>query len=382
MMKAHEALARGVPAKATVVAITGEESFLREQVADLVKSRLPDDVEITHIDGGDGLELRDLLDDLRMRGLFGGDRLIHLRDADAFVKEHGKALARFIEEGEAVQRLIIEGKALMAKNRKATPKTGLLAAVERSGGTVVACDPLFDSPFKGRGPAWQSPLSKWVVERSSALGKRISMEDAYALHRMVGNKLRDLDAELKKLVTFVKDAPRITEDDIQKCVGGGRLAPVFDLAEAVAGRQTSAALDLSELLFKRGVVEPSGRHVRDHASIAMKIAGSVGYALRKVARVQEMMADGDSFEEAASAVKQSPFFRDQLRAQVESWRDTAALRRAFGALLELERGLKSGGGAPRLLMDRFLVTALAVTRPGAAAGVGGRGGGGRSWRSR
>ena len=50
MMKAHEALERGVPAKATVVAITGEESFLREQVADLVKSRLPDDVEITVVD--------------------------------------------------------------------------------------------------------------------------------------------------------------------------------------------------------------------------------------------------------------------------------------------------------------------------------------------
>jgi len=377
MMKSHEALARGIAKEARVVAITGEEDFLREQIAEMVKRDLPEDVEVTLIEGGDGLELRDLLDDLRTRGLFGGDRLIHVRGADAFLKEHAAALTRFLEEGEAVQRLIVEGKALMGKGRKTVPKTGILAAIERIGGVVVACDTLFDSPFKGRGPAWQSPLSKWVVERSSFYGKRLSMEDAYALHRMVGNKLRELDAELKKLATFVKDAPRITADDIERCVGEGRLAPVFDLAESIGSRQVASAVEHSQMLFERGLVHFSGRHIRDLNGIAIMIVSATTNVLRKIARVQEMMADGDSFEDAASAVRQSPFFRDRLRAQVDAWRDRDALRKALLGLREVERGLKSGAGGPRILFDRFLVTCVGTPRSAVAAA---RGGGGRSWR--
>ena len=359
MMKSHEALARGIAKEARVVAITGEEDFLREQIAEMVKRDLPEDVEVTLIEGGDGLELRELLDDLRTRGLFGGDRLIHVRGADAFLKEHAAALTRFLEEGEAVQRLIVEGKALMGKGRKTVPKTGILAA------------------FKGRGPAWQSPLSKWVVERSSFYGKRLSMEDAYALHRMVGNKLRELDAELKKLATFVKDAPRITADDIERCVGEGRLAPVFDLAESIGSRQVASAVEHSQMLFERGLVHFSGRHIRDLNGIAIMIVSATTNVLRKIARVQEMMADGDSFEDAASAVRQSPFFRDRLRAQVDAWRDRDALRKALLGLREVERGLKSGAGGPRILFDRFLVTCVGTPRSAVAAA---RGGGGRSWR--
>ncbi|NRA96727.1 MAG: hypothetical protein HRU14_11025 [Planctomycetes bacterium] len=242
----------------------------------------------------------------------------------------------------------------------------------------MQCDRLFDSPFKGQGPAWQSPLSRWVVERAADLGKGLSMEDAYALHRMVGNKLRELDSELKKLTTFVKERPRIGADDIERCVGEGRLAPVFDLAEAVAGKQASAAIDQSQLLFERGLIDFSGRHVRDAQSIAMMILGATGSRLRKVARVREMMAEGESFTDAASAVRQPPFFRDRLRAQVEAWHDPGALDKAFNGLLELERGLKTSGGAPRVLMDRFLVTSLGGSRR-PAVHAGSRGGE-RPWR--
>lgn len=363
MIKVAELLKRGVGGSVRLVVVTGEEPFLREQAVRKVLESLDDDVEVRTLPG-DGVELRDLLDDLRMQGLFGGDQLIHLKDADGFVKEHEKTLVRFLEEGEAVQRLLIEGKALMGKGRKTLPKRGFLAAVGKLDGLVVQCDPLFDSPFKGQGPAWQSPLSRWVVERAAELGKRLSMEDAYVLHRMVGNKLRELDGELKKLTTFVKERPRITGEDIERCVGEGRLAPVFDLAEAVAGRKGAEAIEQSQLLFERGLTDFSGRHVRDAQSVAMMILGATGSRLRKVARVREMMAQGESFDEAAAAVRQPPLFRDRLRAQVEAWREAGALDKAFGGLLEFERELKSGGGAPRVLMDRFLVKSLVPPRSG------------------
>ena len=74
MMKAGEALERGISGKTMVIAVTGEEAFLREQVVELVTRELPEDVEVSVMNADEGVELRDLFDDLRMRGLFGGDR--------------------------------------------------------------------------------------------------------------------------------------------------------------------------------------------------------------------------------------------------------------------------------------------------------------------
>ncbi len=371
MIKAVDFIKQDVDAGVRFAVLTGEEDYLREQATQRILAAIPDEVEVQLFDGGD-VTLSELLDDLRMVGLFGGERLIRLGNADAFVKEHEKALVRFFEEGEAVQRLIVEGKALMGKGRKTLPKRGFVAAAAKLGALVVQCDPLFDAPFQGRGPAWQSPLSRWVVDRAASLGKGLSMEDAYTLHRMVGNKLRELDGEVKKLATFVKDAPRITSEDIERCVGEGRLAPVFDLADAVAGRNGGEALEQSQLLFDRGM-SINGRHVHDHQSIALSTLFWIGARMRKVARAREMMAGGDSFDEAAKAVGENPFFRDRLRAQVEAWKDEAALRRLFNTLVTVERELKSGGGSPRVLLDRFLVIAVGVPRRMAAAG-------GRSWR--
>ncbi|NRA97045.1 MAG: hypothetical protein HRU14_12640, partial [Planctomycetes bacterium] len=99
MIKVSELLKSGVDAAVRLVVVTGEESFLREQVVRKVLEALPDDVELRAVDGAEA-ELRDLLDDLRMQGLFGGEQLIHLKDADGFVKEHEKTLVRFLDDGE------------------------------------------------------------------------------------------------------------------------------------------------------------------------------------------------------------------------------------------------------------------------------------------
>ena len=372
MIKAVDFIKQEADGGMRLAVLTGEEDYLREQSAKRLLDALPDDVEVQVFDGAE-VRLSELLDELRMAGLFGGERLVRLGNADGFVKEHEKALVRFFEEGEAVQRLVIEGRALMGKGRKTLPKRGFVAAAAKLGAVIVQCDTLFDAPFQGRGPAWQSPLSRWVVDRAAARGKRLTLEDAYLLHRMVGNKLRELDGEVKKLATFVKDAPQISAGDIERCVGEGRLAPVFDLADAVAGRCGSDALEQSRLLFERGMTETSsGRHVHDHQSIALRVLFWVGARMRKVARAKELMATGESFDDAAKAVGENVFFRDRLRAQVEAWRDDAALRRVFHTLVAVERELKSGGGAPRVLMDRFLVVAVGVPRRAAA--------GGRSWR--
>lgn len=363
MKKAAEFLQAPVREEVRIFAVTGEESFLREQVFEHIRSSLPEDVEVDVAEGAECKEpqaLAALMDDLRTRGLFGGDRLVHLRDADKLPKELLKTLERFVVSGDAVHRLVVEGRALMGKGRKTAPKTGIVGAIAKGKGAVVSCDPLFDSPFQGRGPAWQSPLSRWVQGRARHYQKRLTLEDAYALHRLVGTGLRELDAELQKLALFVKERDDIGPDDIEEVVTKGRLAPVFDLAETVAHRDAKKALELTSLLFDRGYSDMSGRHVQDPAAIAMMLSTTMGSRIRKVGRVTEMLAAGEDFKDAAKAVRQSPFFLDRLRAQVESWRRAGSLPDAIHRLRDLDRELKTGAGAPRVLLERCIVELLDV----------------------
>ena len=61
-------------------------------------------------------------------------------------------------------------------------------------------------------------------------------------------------------------------------------------------------------------------------------------------------------------MKTHPAFRHQLERQVDAWRERSLAHATF-ALVELEKDLKSAGGPPRELVDRFIVAALGSGAP-------------------
>ena len=366
-MKVLDFLQAPLPEAARIFVISGADSYLRRQAVEHVLASLNPDVEVQTLYGQstvdrDGVELGELLDDLRMQSLFGDERLLHVKRADQLLSDNKQALKRFIEAGEAVHRLILEGEALAPKTMRAKPKTGLLGAVVGTGGLVVLCAPLYDTSFSGRGPVWKSPLSSWVVQRARGLDKEMSLENAWVLHRLVGAELEALDQELVKLSLFVGDRSQITAEDIEHLVAGGRMAPVYALAEACGCRDLPASAEQSELLFTRGTTDGSGRSIRDPAALANMLLRAVGNRLQKIFLVRELLERGETFESAADQMRETPWGRERLRAQVEAFKSPRHQRRILGALLELERGLKSGGGPPRVLFDRFLVTGIGSPR--------------------
>lgn len=352
-----ETFLKQAPTAPRVAVISGSEIWFREAALAHILGALPKDVEVEQRDGSADppLDAAGFFDDLRMGSLFGGERVIVLQRADAFIKEHGDTFGRFMESGGPVQRLIIVGESLLPKKKGEAPKKWTVARLEESA-LVVSCEPLYDTPFGGQGPAWKSALTSWVVDRARVRGKRLGMEDAWLLHRLTGNNLAEIESAFDKLVLRLGKRAGITADDIEATAAGTRLVPVFALADAAVARQLPLALESSAILFERGLVEPSGKVTRDAQGITAAVLGALATKLRRLGRIGELMAQGMDFDEAAEALREQPFFRDQLRRQLQACGGSSGVRAMHSGLVELDAALKTSAGDGRALLDRFLIT--------------------------
>ncbi len=352
-----EAFLKQAPTAPRVAVISGAEMWFRDAVLAHILSALPRDVEVEQRDGSgeQPLDAAGFFDDLRMGSLFGGERVIVLQRADGFLKEHGETFGRFMDSGGPVQRLIIVGESLLPKP-KAEPTKKWNAGKLEGSALVVSCEPLYDTPFQGQGPAWKSALTSWVVDRARLRGKRLGMEDAWLLHRLTGNNLAEIENAFDKLLLRLGKRASITADDIEATAAGTRLVPVFALADAAVARQLPLALESSAILFERGLVEPSGKVTRDAQGITAAVLGALATKLRRLGRVAELMANGMDFDEAAAAMKEQAFFRDQLRRQLQACGGGSGVRAMHAGLVELDAALKSSAGDGRALLERFLIT--------------------------
>jgi DNA polymerase III delta subunit len=371
LMRALDFLAAAPPPRTMIIVLTGEEEFLREEALRHYAGALGGSHEIvawTGTQDAGSFDLRGFLDDLRTGDLFGGGRILRLRDADAVVQAHGALFLRFFAAGEAVHPCVIEGRALLGKTAaREGPKSGFLGWVNTGGGILVRCDPLYDTPAGGRGLAWQSPLTQWVQARAACYRKRIGGEEAYLLHRLVGNQLRELDRELEKLALARPGQASLTARDIEELVGDGRLGEVFKVADALSGSGPGAGLDELDRLFEHGYSDAQGRRVRDAQSIAIALTAVLAQRLRRNLRLLELMGEGASFAEAAAEQRHPAFLLDRLRrevAELERRGDGPARLRRLG---RVERALKSGGGPPRILLARLL--AAEARQPRRVAGL-------------
>jgi DNA polymerase III delta subunit len=355
------------PAKVRVALVLGPEDYLRARVTDALTEGEEDGVD--DFEGpGPGAETpfdaAAFFDALRTPDLFGGARTIRVRRGEKLLSDFGEPLARFLAADEAVHRLVIEASVSAPKDKgpkaaktKASGLPALVAAVEAAGGVVVACEALYDSPFGGRGPAWQSELTSWVVGEAARRGKKIRPEDAYRLHQLAGTGLRELAGEIEKLATFVGARGSIETGDVERLVGAVRASPAFDFGEAFAAADAKTALRISTELFERGAEDPSGKRVVDETSIAMMMLSAAVSRVRRVGAALAAIEGGASFETAAGQAGVPPFLWEKFRPQLEAWR-RRDLGTVLGALVELERGLKGGGGPPRVLVDRAVVAGL------------------------
>jgi DNA polymerase-3 subunit delta len=203
-----------------VYALVGGDAFVQLQKLHAVLAQLPPDAQRTDLDG-ERAELADVFDELRSFAMFGGGKVVVLRNADDFLSKFREQLENYVAQPSDSSTLILRLESLPSNQRiyKAIAKVGV----------IESCEPPKD-------------LARWVITHADESHKiKISTDAAKLLVDLVGQDLGRLDTELAKLA-LSGDGKNITPDDVSNGVAFQRERQMWDMTNEIACGRTDEAL--------------------------------------------------------------------------------------------------------------------------------------------
>ncbi|MGF1633451.1 MAG: DNA polymerase III subunit delta [Phycisphaerae bacterium] len=303
-------------------AIIGEDPFLQAQALADILAKLPPDAERIDLDG-ERAELSDVFDELRGFSMFGGHKLVVVREADAFLTRHREHVEAYLDSPVDSGTLVLRAKTLPSNTRvyKAIKKVGDAIKVE---------------------PPKAEQLPGWIQNRAAKCHSlRLKPDAAEALADLVGADLGRLDNELAKLALQVEGV--VTIDDVTGSVAFQRDQQMWSLTDELSGGRAAPAVRRWRQLCQ---TDPSSE---------FRAVTWLGLWLEKVAGAGRMHAEGARPFDIAKQLKIWPAKNvDGVLASAKKL-GPAGLAAALDQLAEIDRRNKSGLGDPARNVEAFIL---------------------------
>jgi DNA polymerase III subunit delta len=227
-----------------VCALTGDDAFLKHEVRmTLVRTVLgPGDEMGAKLLDGHTVELRDVMDALSERSLFGGEgRVVVIEDADPFVKRYREQLETLMEKPPTGTLLILEVASWPGNTR--------LAKVIVAQGLTVTCQ----VPEKGAElTAFTKLLKDWLVHISKSQHETELKRPAVdLLVDLLPSEPGILFQEVARLA-LLSDGKAIDPGLVREHVGGWRARKTWDMIDAAADGNAAEALNQLDRLIAAG----------------------------------------------------------------------------------------------------------------------------------
>jgi len=282
----------------------GDDTYLRDTHRKRIISDLAGDADprlcLSRFDSD--AELTDVLDELRTPSLMARVRIVVVRDADAFVTTHRKALERYLDAPVAHASLIL----LVSNWRRGTRLDKRIRAI----GEVIDCS--------GGG----DPV-EWVSRCAAERDKQIDREAARLLAEWVGEDRGALETEVEKLSLYAAQRQRITAEDVAELATDVAGAGAFGLINAItAGDVAEALSQLSRSLQRRGE--------------EFRLLGGLLWHLRRSLAVKQQLEAGRRPD-----LRMGPQARQALLGYVRR-RTRTRLQADFRKLLRADLAMKTG----------------------------------------
>jgi DNA polymerase III delta subunit len=285
-----------------VYALVGGDPFVQLQKLREVLSILPPDAQRADLDG-ERAELADVFDELRSFAMFGGGKVVVLRNADAFVTRFREQMENYVASPSDSATLIMRLESLPSNQRiyKAIAKVGV----------IEKCDPPKD-------------LAGWAIAHAAAAHKvKLSPDGARLLVDLVGQDLGRMDTELAKLA-LATDGKVITANHVSDGVAFARERQMWDMTNELACGRTAAALHRWRQLVQMDsssefrAVTWLGMWLENvRKAMAMKKKGMQSFAIVQQLRIWPKDIQGPFFETAEALGEKGAARATDLLADID-----------------------------------------------------------------
>ena len=321
------------------VLLLGGEMYLRELCARKISDAcVPAEVRdwgITRFSADDD-SLSAILGQAQTRPMLAPRQVIFVSDVEAWERLADDSrdalviqLSAYLNNPAPFSVLVFEASALDKRMR--------LAKMFAEKTVVLAVELLND-------PAERAKLAEVLAfEMARELGVELERDAAEELSEIFNGELAAIRTELEKLAAYVGERRGVTRADVELLAVSARKYSVWELAEMLASRQPSLALEFLDSLLREGE-QPA------------QLLGALAWMYRKLLEAQELPAGATGWQ-AAGRLGMRPATAELAVRQARRFPRTQ-LTRGLAALYEADSRLKSGGTSQRAVME-FLVAQLA-----------------------
>ncbi len=181
-------------------------------------------------------------------------------------------------------------------------------------------------------------LEEWVKMRLAKRGKKIQVNALNYLLAINSNDLGILQGEIEKLSLLDLKRESLTLEDVKLLASASAEASIFDLVDTIGAKRSGQAIQTLREMLGQG--EPP-----------IKVLVMVTRQLRLILATKSL---GSDQSQLAATLGVHPYVAQKLARQAANF-SVQQLRAALETCLEVDIALKTGKGAPAILMELAVI---------------------------
>jgi DNA polymerase-3 subunit delta len=303
----------------------GDETYLAERAAKRLLARLvPEDMRDFNLNVYYGNEsaCEEIAASAQTLPMFAEWRVVLVKNADKLSAASLEALTPYAQDPSPSTCLIFQGEKIDQRKK-------------------------FFSEFKKKGELvefrrlYENQLIPFLRGEAENLGKKLQPATAEMLLYLSGNNLQELVSQIEKTALYVGKRDTIEVADVKTVVSDTRVDSVFELANSLGEKNLGKALRNLHTLLSDG-------------EAPLLILAVLSRHFRQIWKVRELLEKKTQPQEIGKMAGINPYFLQGIIRQAKNYA-VPQLKAIFGKFFELDLALKSGGGKPALLMERFVM---------------------------
>lgn len=193
---------------------------------------------------------------------------------------------------------------------------------------------------------YDNEIPRWINYYASQYELKLTQGAVHRLHRLVGNNLSEISAQLEKIKIYLDGGTNVEAEHVNAVVSNSREENVFDFTKAVGQKDRVRALEqivnlLDQGQSEIGIVNLLARHMRILLTVRTGLDQGIGGA------------------KLANLANVSPYFIDEYASQAKGW-PVRKLEDSLVLLGETDKALKSSPLSSHIWLENLVLKSCSM----------------------